>query len=197
MIRGTQYRPGLALVLAILLVSPVGATTSAAPSAAEIVETFHDCARLTARGEVCQDARAPRPLRAFLDMPVIAERVLGQPWQSADATERRSLSDLVATIVEQRMVERFGDRSVRIEDTRSLSNGDIIVHGEFVAQDDQMRRLTWQLRATTGGMLIEDMAIDGASLVVLARDQVSSLAALTDGTPAALFAVLRDRYLRN
>ena len=176
MICGTKTRPGLALVLSVLLVTMTGVTASPAPSPAEIVETFHDCARMTARGEACHEARAPRSLRAFLDMPLIAERVLGQPWQAADASERVNLSDLVATIVEQRMVERFGDRSVMIEDTRPLPNGDVIVNGEFVGQNDQIKRLTWQLRQTAGGMLIEDMVIDGASLVVLARDQVSSLA---------------------
>lgn len=188
---------GIAWALSAFLIQPASTAPSPKQTAVEVVESFNECALLTARGEVCRIATTTRSLQTFLDLPAIAKRIFGAQWQAASVAERNRFSDLIGQIVERRMVEHFGDRSVLVEDSRSLPNGDTLVTGEFIARNELMTRLTWQLRSDANRMVIEDVGIDGASVIIAARDQIQVVAAQSDGTIDSLISILRERYLRN
>ena len=197
------WRPGsLAVVVCAmsLLASPSIAAQAAASegtSGAEIVELVHECLRARTGAETCPMDPDAFSLRSYLDLAAIAERVGGPSWAQGTAAERERFGNLIAEILEQEVRDKFGDRSVLIRTERTLPSSDILVAGAYVTKDDRMTRLSWLLRRKSGRLLLEDISIDGVSLVVSSRDQVQSMSGETDGSLDSLAALLRKRYIRN
>lgn len=204
MLARPAWRPGrLAVlisamsVLAWLPVAPQTAASEGTATGSEIVELVHECVRARTGVDTCPVDKDAFSLRAYLDLAAICERIGGPSWAQGSAAERARFMDLIAEILEQEVRDRFGDRSVLIRNERVLPGSDILVAGEFVAKDDRMTRLSWLLRRKSGRLLMEDISIDGVSMVVSSRDQVQSLLGDTDGSLHSLAALLRKRYIRN
>lgn len=182
-------------VLAWPWIAVQAAPSDKTANGAEIVELVHECMRARTGAETCPMERQAFSLRSFLDLPAISERVGGPNWAQGSAAERERFGDLIAEIVEQEVGEKFGDRSISIRDERALPSGDVLVVGEYVAKNDRVTRLSWLLRRKSDRLLLEDISIDGISLVVASRDQIQSLAGDTDGSLDSLAALVRKRYV--
>lgn len=161
-----------------------------------IVEFLHDCVRAKSNADTCPIGKDKFALRAYLDLPTIAERVGGNTWQNSAAADRERFLDLIAELIEQEVVETFGDRSVIVKDERALPSGDLLVTGEYTAKTDQTTRLSWLIGRMPDRLLVRDISIDGISLVVSARDQIQTLAGESDGSLDSLAAIIRKRYVR-
>lgn len=204
MLARPAWRPGslavLVCAMSILAWPSIAApaTASGGTNGSEIVELVHECLRAKTGGaETCPMDKGAFSLRSYLDMAAISERIGGPSWARGSVAERERFEDLIAEILEQEVREKFGDRSVLVKNERILPSSDILVAGEYVARDDRMTRLSWLLRRKSGRLLMEDISIDGVSLVVSSRDQVQSMSGETDGSLDSLAALLRKRYIRN
>lgn len=190
----------LVCVMSALTWSSIAAQVAASlqpANGAETVELIHECLRAGTGAETCPMDKSAFSLRSYLDLAAIAERIGGPSWAQGSAAERERFGNLIAEIVEQEVRDKFGDRSILIRDERTLPSSDILVAGEYVASDDRITRLSWLLRRKSGRLLMEDISIDGVSLVVSSRDQVQSLLGETDGSLDALAAAIRKRHVRN
>lgn len=203
MLARPAWRPGTLAVLVCamsVLAWPsiaAPATASGGANGSEIVELVHECLRARTGAETCPMDKYAFSLRSYLDMAAISERIGGPNWTRGSVAERERFEDLIAEILEQEVREKFGDRSVLVKNERILPSSDILVAGEYIARDDRMTRLSWLLRRKSGRLLMEDISIDGVSLVVSSRDQVQSMLGETDGSLDSLAALLRKRYIRN
>lgn len=196
---------GLAGVVCVLclgawcVVTPARAQNSSPGTFANgpaLVEFVHECVRARTGGDTCPIGKDQFALRAYVDLPDIAERVGGGIWQKASPPERERFLELVAGIVQQEITETFGDRSVIVKSERALPGGEMLVAGEYTAKNDRATRLSWLIGRKADRMLLKDISVDGISFVVAARDQIQTLAAEADGSLDSLIAIIRKRYVR-
>ena len=133
--------------------------------------------------DVFNMARAPEERRAgltrimlsCLDFEAIGTMVLGKMARAATPQQKREINPLFAAYIIDVAVEKFGDmHGVRfgVGSVTPQSNGDAKVYTRIhTGTDNRPMEVMWRVRGTPNGPRINDVELDGSSLVVHYRGE--------------------------
>jgi phospholipid transport system substrate-binding protein len=179
------------LALALLALQPVRA--AGASDAEALVGRVHAGALAIAHGSA--SAAEVAALRASFDAPYIAQRVLGQYWQSASAADRNAFVDALVDAIIDALAKRLGrysSQSFAVLSTRTLGGGDFLVRSRVTPAAGDATTLDWRLHGCGSGLCITDLYVNGASVSVDRREEVERRLGVEGGTLADLTAALRE-----
>jgi phospholipid transport system substrate-binding protein len=133
-------------------------------------------------------------LRQDFDMTGMSQFVLGPYWRVASPVERQQFSDLLT----QRIVDVYGRRLAQAGDgnfvvtgSRTSPNG-VVVTSQIIPWQGAPITVDWRLAVSDGHYAIEDVAIDGVSMVVAERSEIGDQIARDGGQLPALLAGMRE-----
>lgn len=133
--------------------------------------------------DVFNMARAPEERRtgltrlmlSALDFDAIATMVLGKMARAATPQQKREMNPLFAAYIIDVAVEKFGDmQGMRfgVGSVKPQPNGDAKVYTRIhTSTDDRPMEVMWRVRSTPSGPRINDVELDGSSLVVHYRGE--------------------------
>jgi phospholipid transport system substrate-binding protein len=133
-------------------------------------------------------------LRQDFDMTGMSQFVLGPYWRIASPVERQEFSDLLT----QRIVDVYGRRLAQAGDGNFVVNGSrtgpdgVTVTSQIIPWQGAPITVAWRLAVSNGHYAIEDVAIDGVSMVVAERSEIGDQIARDGGQLPLLLAGMRE-----
>ena len=135
---------------------------------------------------------------AAFDGQQIGRTVLGMYWTSASASDRTAVVAALLDAIAERLAGRVGrtrERDFVVLGTQVLTNGDILVRSRFERPVRRPTTVDWRLRLCQGNLCIGDVIVDGASVTITRRDQVTARLAGNGGSIPRLIVDLREGRL--
>ena len=141
-------------------------------------------------------ARFRQLFQADFDGPGIARFVLGRYWRSASEQEQQEylklFEDYVVFVYGTRLSsfngETFKVRGSRIDDSGTIVSTDIIS-----PKGDAPIKVDWRLITDHGSFKINDVIIEGISMLVTQRSEFASVIQRHGGQVGELLAMMRER----
>ena len=141
-------------------------------------------------------ARFRQLFHADFDGPGIARFVLGRYWRSASEQEQQEylklFEDYVVFVYGTRLSsfngETFKVRGSRIDDSGTIVSTDIIS-----PKGDAPIKVDWRLITDHGSFKINDVIIEGISMLVTQRSEFASVIQRHGGQVGELLAMMRER----
>jgi phospholipid transport system substrate-binding protein len=133
-------------------------------------------------------------LRQDFDMTGMSRFVLGPYWRVANPSERQEFSDLLT----QRIVDVYGRRLAQAGDGKFVVSGSrtdpggVIVTSQIIPWQGAPIAVDWRLAVSNGHYAIEDVAIDGVSMVMAERSEIGDQIARAGGQLPLLLAGMRE-----
>lgn len=205
-------RPLRPLILGLLLASPPltafadeepAAVTVAMPNATSFVQTTSDAVLAVVNEAAAQGATAERQerlrsvLRGFLSYEVLAERTLGEHWETRSADERDEFVGLLRDLIETSYSRRLGRGSVEPNRYAVAYTGErerrgrVTVSATITAQSETYLLEIKMLPGTDGTWQVYDVVTDDVSLEESYAESFSNIIA-EDGW-SGLLQRMRDR----
>ncbi len=137
-------------------------------------------------------------LEAGFDIPLISRFVLGRYWRTASDAERHEFATLFEDWIVRTYANRFkgySGQTIRVTGTRPESATSTVVLSQFINPNaPDPVRVEWHVRKEADGSYkIYDISVEGVSMALTERDEISAVADRNGGTAAALNRVLEQR----
>ena len=133
--------------------------------------------------------------QADFDGPGIARFVLGRYWRSASQEEQQEFlslfEDYVVFVYGTRFSSLAGE-TLKIRGSRAVESG-VIVSTEMVSPGDAPVKIDWRLIADGGVFKINDVVIEGVSMMVTQRSEFASVIQRNGGQVGGLLSVMREK----
>ena len=141
-------------------------------------------------------ARFRRLFQADFDGPGIARFVLGRYWHSASEQEQHEFlelfEDYVVFVYGTRLSSFNGER-LKVRGSRTDESG-VIVSTDLVSQGgDAPIKVDWRLVTDNGAFKINDVVIEGISMMVTQRSEFASVIQRHGGQVGGLLALMREK----
>ena len=134
-------------------------------------------------------------LDANTDLDTVAQLALGQHWRSASAEERHDYVTVFRQMLMNTMAERIGDyngQNFEVVGSSPRSERDTAVQSRILrTAGAPPLRVDWRVREADGDLAIIDMEVEGISLIVSQREQMSRI--VEQRGMAGLIETLRER----
>jgi phospholipid transport system substrate-binding protein len=143
-----------------------------------------------------RQARFRELFRASFDGPGIARFVLGRYWRSASEEEQREFlrlfEDYVVFVYTTRLAD-FGGETFKVRGSRSDGDG-VIVSTDVVSPGSATPlRIDWRLVTDNGAYKINDVIVEGVSMMVTQRSEFASIVQRHGGQVRGLLALMREK----
>ncbi len=137
-------------------------------------------------------------LEAGFDIPRIARFVLGRYWASASDQDRQRFSSLFEDWIVRTYAARFtsySGQTIKVTGTRSESEISTVVQSQFTSPDNpNPAKIDWRVRKESDGSYkIVDVSVEGISMALTQRDEISTVADRAGGTVEGLNNALQQR----
>ena len=133
---------------------------------------------------------------ADFDGPGIARFVLGRYWRSASEQEQqeflRLFEDYVVFVYGTRL-SNFGGETFKIRGSRTDESGTIVSTDILSPNGDAPIKLDWRLITDHGSFKINDVIIEGISMLVTQRSEFATVIQRHGGQVGELLAMMRER----
>src|SRR5215467_6332462 len=133
---------------------------------------------------------------AEFDGPGIARFVLGRYWLSASEQEQQEFlklfEDYVVFVYGTRL-SNFGGETFKIRGSRTDESGTIVSTDIVSPNGDAPIKLDWRLITDHGSFKINDVNIEGISMLVTQRSEFASVIQRHGGQVGELLAMMRER----
>ncbi|MCK6453031.1 MAG: ABC transporter substrate-binding protein [Alphaproteobacteria bacterium] len=121
-----------------------------------------------------------------IDFEAIALQTLGRMARTVSQHDKQEFTQLFAAHVIEVAIERFGNIQIirfKASEGRMQPNGDAKVHTRIEREGGEPLSVDWRVRSTAGGPKINDIEVEGYSLVIhyrgeFERGQVSNVPGL-------------------
>jgi phospholipid transport system substrate-binding protein len=133
--------------------------------------------------------------QADFDGPGIARFVLGRYWRSASQEEQQEFLSLFEDYVVFVYGTRFSSLSgetLKIRGSRAAESG-VIVATEMISPGEAPVKIDWRLVADSGVFKINDVVIEGISMMVTQRSEFASVIQRNGGQVSGLLSVMREK----
>ena len=193
---------GALAAFALALVMAGGAARGESPASAEAAATFLSAFRDQGTAVLADpdlgpdDRRAAvrRLLAASFDLQAISRFVLGKYWRRASLQERAEFrllfEDYVAGNIARRL-DDVGGETLKLGRARLERPGLAVVASRVVRAGRASVVVDWRLRHGTSGWRIIDVVVEGVSLALAQRAELTSIVRNSGGRVAPLLAKLR------
>jgi phospholipid transport system substrate-binding protein len=133
--------------------------------------------------------------RADFDGPGIARFVLGRYWRSASAEEQQEFlklfEDYVVFVYGTRL-SNFNGETFKVRGSRTDESGTVVAT-DIVSLGEPPIKIDWRLVADKGAFKINDVIIEGISMMVTQRSEFASVIQRHGGQIGGLLALMRER----
>jgi phospholipid transport system substrate-binding protein len=201
----------LAIVAGILVLGPLAPTVAATArsSAEQVVRGLADDIWTTLHSNgVDENARVDRlmaMLEARTDVDLISRLALGRYWNQLPEAQQKDYQQLFRDVVIRSLARRLNgyapeakdsiDERFQILSSAPAGRNDIVVRSRVIPRDGQPVALDWRLREGSGGPVIIDVIVEGASMLVSQRSEFAAVIERHDLN--GLLAELRARAASN
>ena len=191
----------LGAALSLAAAQPAAALDGELGGAAEFVQSFGNDAIAALTGEDLTDAELEARFRELFvigfDVPAIARRALGRYWSRATAEERREYVRLFEDLIVHTYAARFrhysGEQFV-VHGLRPGPAGSTIVESRVISpKGDPPVRVDWLVTQDDARYKIQDVIIEGVSMVITQRSEFASVIRQRGGKVAGLIKALREK----
>jgi len=141
-------------------------------------------------------ARFRELFQADFDGPGIARFVLGRYWRSASQEEQqeflRLFEDYVVFVYGTRFSSLSGE-TLRIRGSRSEETGVIVSTDIINPGGEAPVKIDWRLVTDSGAFKINDVVIEGISMMVTQRSEFASVIQRHGGQVSGLLSMMREK----
>ena len=134
--------------------------------------------------------------QADFDGPGIARFVLGRYWRSASEQEQQEFlklfEDYVVFVYGTRL-SSFNGEKFRVKGSRPEGNGVVVATDILNPGGEPPIRVDWRLISDNGAFKINDVIIEGISMLVTQRSEFASIIQRHGGQVGGLLALMRER----
>jgi phospholipid transport system substrate-binding protein len=117
-------------------------------------------------------------------MPQIAKFAAGRIWREMDESQREAFTDAFAhwlAVTYSRRFQEYSGQEIEIETTRDAGNRGTEVVTRVVGGDQQPVRVVWLVSDRPGRTVLADLIIEGVSMLITQREEVSAMHASQGG----------------
>ncbi len=174
-------------MLAVLATTPivalgrsVGATTTEAENFIRLIgDQVMAVLQNPSKNDEAKLAALKELLDNHTDLDLVARLVLGRHWRDASTEQRSEFVALFRQILMNTMAERISDyngQTFEVSGSSRRSERDTAVQSRIIRTSGAPPlRVDWRLRESDGQFAIIDLEVEGVSLVVSQRAEVSSV----------------------
>ena len=133
---------------------------------------------------------------ADFDSPGIARFVLGRYWRNASEEEQQEfvrLFEEYVVFVYTARLSNFGGEAFKIRGSRSDGDGVIVSTDILSPGNSSPLRIDWRLVADNGIYKINDVIVEGVSMLVTQRSEFASIVQRNGGQVRGLLAMMREK----
>jgi len=197
------------LVVMLILIAAKWVTTSPTAAAADVIgdaagpvvfmdQLWNRAVEVLKKdiSPLIRQARFRELFQTAFDGPGIARFVLGRYWRSASDDEQQEFLKLfeeyVVLVYSTRLAD-FSGEVLKVRGSRTDHDG-IIVSTEIISQASATPiKVDWRLINTNGAFKINDVAIEGISMMVTQRSEFASVIQRHGGQVEGLLALMREK----
>jgi phospholipid transport system substrate-binding protein len=133
---------------------------------------------------------------ADFDCPGIARFVLGRYWRDASEEEQRDFvrlfEDYIVFVYTARL-SNFGGQDFKIRGSRSDGDGVMVSTDVFSPGGSSPLKIDWRLVSDNGTYKINDVIVEGVSMLVTQRSEFASIVQRNGGQVRGLLAMMREK----
>ena len=170
-----------AAAMSMLLAAPVGVIAADKPDA--FVQSIGDQVVKVLQQKLPRDQTEQQLngiwLNAF-DVQAIGRTVLGTHWRTASDEQRKAYMDVFPKYVAKVYAIQFSDYSgqtFQVGGSSALSGEQTLVHAKIVSPDKEPVKVDFVVQSGDQGMKIEDVKVEGVSLLITKRTEFDSVVA--------------------
>jgi phospholipid transport system substrate-binding protein len=134
--------------------------------------------------------------QADFDCPRIARFVLGRYWRNASEEEQQEFvklfGDYVVFVYTARL-SNFGGEAFKIRGSRSDGDGVLVSTDITNPGGTSPLRIDWRLVSDDGSFKINDLIVEGVSMMVTQRSEFASVVQRNGGQVRGLIAMMREK----
>jgi len=134
--------------------------------------------------------------QADFDCPGIARFVLGRYWRDASEEEKqefvRLFQEYVVFVYTARL-SNFGGQAFKVRGSRSDGDGVIVSADVISPGSTSPLRIDWRLVSDNGTYKINDVIVEGVSMMVTQRSEFASIVQRNGGQVRGLLAMMREK----
>jgi phospholipid transport system substrate-binding protein len=141
-------------------------------------------------------ARFRQLFHADFDGPGIARFVLGRYWRSASEEEQQEylkLFENYVVYVYGTRLSNFNGEAFRVRGSRTDESGTIVSTDIISPGGEPPIKIDWRLIADNGAFKINDVVIEGISMMVTQRSEFASVIQRHGGKVGGLLALMREK----
>ena len=189
----------------IILSLLIGATSLAASPNAIAADANVFMSELWTRAVEVLDKKAPLTERltrfrqlfhADFDGPGIARFVLGRYWRTASEQEQQEymklFEDYVIFVYGTRL-SHFNGETFKVRGSRTDESGTVVSTDIISPSGEPPIKVDWRLVADRGAFKINDVIIEGISMMVTQRSEFASIIQRHGGQVGGLLALMREK----
>jgi phospholipid transport system substrate-binding protein len=133
---------------------------------------------------------------ADFDSAGIARFVLGRYWRDASEEEQKDFvklfEDYVVFVYTARL-SNFGGQDFKIRGSRSDGDGVVVLTDVFSPGGSSPLKIDWRLVSDNGTYKINDVIVEGVSMLVTQRSEFASIVQRNGGQVRGLLAMMREK----
>jgi phospholipid transport system substrate-binding protein len=133
---------------------------------------------------------------ADFDCPGIARFVLGRYWRDASEEEQKDFVKLFeeyVVFVYTARLSNFGGQDFKIRGSRSDGDGVVVSTDVFSPGGSSPLKIDWRLVSDNGTYKINDVIVEGVSMLVTQRSEFASVVQRNGGQVRGLLAMMREK----
>jgi phospholipid transport system substrate-binding protein len=133
---------------------------------------------------------------ADFDCPGIARFVLGRYWRDASEEEQKDFVKLFeeyVVFVYTARLSNFGGQDFKIRGSRSDGDGVMVSTDVFSPGSSSPLKIDWRLVSDNGTYKINDVIVEGVSMLVTQRSEFASVVQRNGGQVRGLLAMMREK----
>jgi len=132
-----------------------------------------------------------------VDLPGISRFVLARHWKIASPDQQQDFVKLFEDMLVYTWANRFKDASdkiaVQVNGVKPDGDQGVVVDSVIVRDGQEPVPVLWRLRQTDGALRIQDLLIEGTSMIVTYREEYASVINQNGGNINSLLDVLRKK----
>jgi phospholipid transport system substrate-binding protein len=188
-----------ALLLLIVMASSAVSPNAVAADAGVFISEMWNRAVETLSKKLPQTERLARFRELFeadFDGPGIARFVLGRYWRSASQQEQQEflkLFDDYVVFVYGTRLANFNGESFKVRGSRTEESGVIVSTDVINPGGEAPIKIDWRLVTVNGAFKINDIIIEGISMMVTQRSEFASVIQRHGGQVSGLLELMREK----
>jgi phospholipid transport system substrate-binding protein len=197
MLRYRFFLPALILAVTLAL---TGAQAAPDDPAALIQDLVHQALQTLTDKQATEQIRQDKfraLLQADFDMPRISRFVLGRYWSAASEADRQAFDKLFEQWVVRTYSTQFNEYSgeqVKVTGSRAESDTGSVVSSQIIRTNGAPpAKVDWRVRKEDGSYKIVDVSVEGVSMALTERDQISSVIDRNGGSVSGLNKTLEEK----